>query len=152
MGLPKRPFPPPETAVGEVRREGLNRAQGTRALQALVPDMSIVMPAGGVARGGQGIGGGGGGAEGAEDRVGAPGGAALAGQGSRVLHELKVISCNSTRYKPSWQKRAVDVRALKLPTEYLGKARTADRRQGVRLGRWAGWSPSWWGWGLSGVS
>ena len=92
------------------------------------------MPAGGVARGGQGIGGGGGGAEGAEDRVGAPGGAALAGQGSRVLHELKVISCNSTRYKPSWQKRAVDVRALKLPTEYLGKARTADRRQGVQPG------------------
>ena len=120
--------------AGEVRQEGLNRAQGNRALQALVPDMAIVMPAGGVARGGLGVGGGGGGAEGAEERVGGPGGAALAGQGSRVLHELKVISCNSTRYKPSWKKRAVDVRALKLPDEYLEKARAADRRQGVQPG------------------
>ena len=36
----------------EVRQEGLNRAQGNLALQALVPDMAIVMPAGGIARGG----------------------------------------------------------------------------------------------------
>ena len=76
----------------------------------------------------------GGGAEGAKERVGWPGGAALAGQGSRVLHKLKVISCNSTRYNPSWKKRAVDVRALKLPDEYLEKARAADCRQGVQQG------------------
>ena len=117
-----------------VRQEGLNRARGNPALQALLPDMAIVMPAGGVARGGPGVGGGGGGGEGAEERVGGPGGDALAGQGSRVLHELKIISCNSTRYKPSWEKRAVDVRALQLPGEYLNKARAAYRRQGIQQG------------------
>ena len=92
------------------------------------------MPAAGIARGGAGIGGGGDRAEGAGERVGAPGGAALAGQSSGVLHELKVISCNSTRYKPTWKKRAVDVRAQKLPAEYLQKARAADRRSGTAEG------------------
>ena len=58
----------------------------------------------------------------------------MAGQGTRVLYELKIISCNSTHYKPSWEKRAVDVCSLQLAVEYLGKARAADRRQGVRQG------------------
>ena len=75
--------------------------------------------------------------------MGAPGGAALAGQGSRVLHELKVISCNSTCYKPTWQQRAVNMRALKLPTEYLAKARAADRRQGAQPME-AGWMEASW--------
>ena len=100
----------------------------------MVPDMRITMPAVGLARGGAGIGGGGGRAEGAGERVGAPGAAALAGQASRVLHELKVISCNSTRYKPTWKERAVDVRARMLPLDYLKKARAADRRSGAAEG------------------
>ena len=120
--------------AGEVRQEGLSRAEKNRALQAMVPDMRITMPAVGLARGGAGIGGGGGRAEGAGERVGAPGAAALAGQASRVLHELKVISCNSTRYKPTWKERAVDVRARMLPSEYLKKARAADRRSGAAEG------------------
>ena len=45
-----------------------------------------------------------------------------------------MISCNSTRYKPTWKKRAVDVRAQKLPAEYLQKARAADRRSGTAEG------------------
>ena len=44
-----------------------------------------------------------------------------------VLHEVKVISCNQTRYKPTMKKRAVDIRAEKLQQEYLLKAREADR-------------------------
>ena len=63
-----------------------------------------------------------------------PGGIGLAGQSSAVLHELKVISSSRTRYKPSWEKRAVDVRSDQLNGEYLAKARAADRRQGVREG------------------
>ena len=63
-----------------------------------------------------------------------PGGVGLAGQSSAVLHELKVISSSRTRYKPSWEKRAVDVRSDQLNGEYLAKARAADRRQGVRDG------------------
>ena len=43
------------------------------------------------------------------------------------MHEVKVISCNKTRYKPSSQKRAVDSRADLLPQEYLRKARAADQ-------------------------
>ena len=70
-----------------------------------------------------------------EARVGAPGGAGLAGQASAVLHELKVISCSRSRYKPSWKRRAVDVRADKLPDEYTAKAKAADRRQGVPEGQ-----------------
>ena len=46
---------------------------------------------------------------------------------SPVLHEAKVISCSKTRYKPSWTKRAVEVRASALQEEYLKKARAADR-------------------------
>jgi hypothetical protein len=59
--------------AGEVRQEGLSRAESNRTLQAMVPDLAITMPAVGVARGGAGVGGGGGTAEGAGERVGAPG-------------------------------------------------------------------------------
>ena len=44
-----------------------------------------------------------------------------------VLHEVKVISCNKTRYKPNSKKRAVDARAGILQEDYLSKARKADR-------------------------
>ena len=44
-----------------------------------------------------------------------------------VLHELKIISCSKTRYKPNSPKRAVDLRADLLPQEYLNKARAADQ-------------------------
>ena len=44
-----------------------------------------------------------------------------------VLHEVKVISCSKTRYKPNSNKRAVDFRADHLQQEYLVKAREADR-------------------------
>ena len=46
---------------------------------------------------------------------------------SPVLHELKVISCSKTRYKPTWERRAVDVRAGNLQHEYIMMARGADR-------------------------
>ena len=60
---------------------------------------------------------------------GGPGaGAAGGGQSSRVLHELKVISCSTTRYKPTCEARAVDRRASQLQKEYIQKARAADRR------------------------
>ena len=43
------------------------------------------------------------------------------------MHELKCISSNGTRYKPTWTERAVDVRAGKLQEEYREKAATADK-------------------------
>ena len=43
------------------------------------------------------------------------------------MHEVKIISCNKTRYKPTWTKRALDIRADKLQQECLVKAREADR-------------------------
>ena len=49
---------------------------------------------------------------------------------SQVLHELKVISSNQTRYKPSWKDRGVDKRAAQLHGEYVGKARDADQQHG----------------------
>merc|ERR1712004_137593 len=45
-----------------------------------------------------------------------------------VLHEVKIISCNKTRYDPNTPKRAVDARADLLPQEYLSKARAADQK------------------------
>ena len=45
-----------------------------------------------------------------------------------VLHELKVISCSKSRYKPSWKDRAVDRRAEHLHQEYLDKASNTDRK------------------------
>ena len=104
---------------GVMLQQGLSRAEQARQYQGIVPDMRITLP---------GVGGGGG--------VGAPGlpAGGLAGQASSVLHELKVISSSRTRYQPNWQCRAVDVRAGQLQQEYLGKARAADRRQGVQEG------------------
>ena len=51
----------------------------------------------------------------------------VGGQPRSVLHEIKVISCSQSRYKPSWEERAVDKRAGVLHQEYLVKARTADQ-------------------------
>ena len=48
-----------------------------------------------------------------------------------VLHEVKIISCSKTRYKPNSAKRAVDARADLLPQEYLTKAREADRKHNL---------------------
>ena len=47
-----------------------------------------------------------------------------------VLHELKVISCNKSRYRPSWDKRGVDKRAEEMHNLYLAKARQTDRLYG----------------------
>ena len=106
--------------AGLIQQRGLSRAEQARQFQGLVPDMRISMP--GVGNGGRG--------------VGAPGLAAggLAGQSSFILHELKIISSNKTRYRPACQQRAVDVRAAQLQGEYLTKARAADRIQGVPQG------------------
>ena len=53
-----------------------------------------------------------------------------------VLHELKVISCSKSRYKPTWKNRAVDKRAENLHQEYLDKATNTDRKfGGVEEGR-----------------
>ena len=115
---------------GLINQPGLSRAERARDLQGLVPDLRVLLP--GAAVRGAGPGGGGGAVGG---RVGAPGGAALAGQATAVLHEVKVISCSRSRYKPGWTRRAVDVRASQLQSEYLGKARRADRRQGTPAGQ-----------------
>ena len=118
--------------VADMRQPGLSRAEQGRQLQGIVPDLRITMPAVAV-----------GPSFGVNDdeeeekrlaRVGGPGGLGLAGQTSAVLHELKIISANGSRYKPTWTDRAVDVRASKLQEEYLIKARAADRRQGVTEG------------------
>ena len=58
----------------------------------------------------------------------------LASLALSVLHELKIISSSRSRYRPTCEKRAVDVRAGQLQGEYLMKARAADRRQGVPEG------------------
>ena len=63
----------------------------------------------------------------------------IEGQSRPVLHELKVISCSKSRYKPSWTDRAVDRRAAALHQEYLDKARAADQQYGgvePGLGQW----------------
>ena len=97
-----------------LQQQGLSRAEKARQYQGIVPDLRIKMP--GVGRGqGQGA-------------PGLPAGG-LAGQASSVLHEVKVISSSRTRYNPTWQKRAVDVRADQLQGEYVTKAGAADRRQ-----------------------
>ena len=44
-----------------------------------------------------------------------------------VLHEVKIISCNKTRYKPTLMKRAVNIRSDKLQQEYIKKNREADQ-------------------------
>jgi hypothetical protein len=55
----------------------------------------------------------------------------------QVFHELKVISCSKTRYKPTMVvDRAVDKRAGQLHREYQEKARKTDRDfGGVEEGR-----------------
>ena len=75
--------------AGVMHQPGLSRAEQARQYQGLVPDMRITMPGVGYEGGG----------------VGAPGlpAGGLAGQSSAVLHELKVISCSSTRYRPTRQ-------------------------------------------------
>ena len=44
-----------------------------------------------------------------------------------VLHELKVISCSKSRYKPTMDDRAVNKRAGQLHREYQEKAKKTDR-------------------------
>ena len=51
----------------------------------------------------------------------------VGGETRQVLHELKIISSNQSRYKPSWEERGVDKRAGQLHQEYLAKARRADQ-------------------------
>ena len=115
-----------------LQQQGLSRAEKARQYQGIVPDLRIKMP--GVGRGqGQGA-------------PGLPAGG-LAGQASSVLHEVKVISSSRTRYNPTWQKRAVDVRADQLQGEYVTKARLqTDARMVLRQG-WGGWSRSSYLWG-----
>ena len=103
---------------GLVRQEGLSRLERAKQRQGLVPDLRIAVAPQAVADAevardlrtrGAGIRGGGGTVEGG------------------VLHEVKLISSNKTRYKPNSQKRAVDARADLLPKEYLDKAKHADQ-------------------------
>ena len=90
---------------GLVRQEAWSRVERNRQQQALVPDMRITMP------------------DPAE------------GNTRPVLHEVKVISANKSRYKPNSMGRAVDLRASTLQHEYEMKARAADRLSGVTQGR-----------------
>ena len=46
------------------------------------------------------------------------------------MHEIKVISCSQSRYKPSWKNRGVDKRADDLHKEYVDKAKKADQQHG----------------------
>ena len=57
----------------------------------------------------------------------------MAWRGNRGRYCTSVKLCRS-RYKPGWEKRAVDVRAGQIQQEYVKKARGADRRQGVPEG------------------
>ena len=50
------------------------------------------------------------------------------------MHELKVISANRSRYNLNSEGRAVDIRASRLPQEYLAKARAVDRLSGSVAG------------------
>ena len=93
-----------------IRQEGLSRLERIQQRQGLAPDMRIAVAAG-------------------REEGGGPGAGALGGaQSSRVLHKLKVISCSTTRYKPTCAERAVHRRASQLQKEYVQKARAADRR------------------------
>ena len=82
---------------GLVRQEGWSRVERARQRQTMVPDMRITM------------------LDPTEGCV------------RPILHELKCISANKSRYKPTSEERAVDVRASKLQQEYIMKARAADR-------------------------
>ena len=53
-----------------------------------------------------------------------------------MLHEIKVISCNQTRYKPSLETRAVAKRADQLHQEYVEKQKLLIRNlEGLSLVR-----------------
>ena len=54
----------------------------------------------------------------------------VGGQSGGVLHEIKCISSNQSRYKSSWQERAVDKRANQLHDLYVAKARKVDQMHG----------------------
>ena len=54
----------------------------------------------------------------------------VGGQLRPVLHEIKVISCSRSRYRPSWPERAVFKRAEVIHQEYVEKARSADQLYG----------------------
>ena len=104
---------------GLVRQEGLSRIERAQQRQSLVPDLRIAIQPQAVAD-----------EEVARDLRMRGGGAMRGGGGTvegRVLHEVKIISCSKTRYKPNSPKRAVDSRADLLPQEYLNKARAADQ-------------------------
>ena len=98
---------------GAVRQQGLSRMEAAKQRQSLVPDLRIAVQPLAVAE-----------AEVARGRPARGLGGAVEGG---VLHEVKIISCNKTRYKPTLTKRAVDIRAGKLQQEYVVKAREADR-------------------------
>ena len=50
-----------------------------------------------------------------------------------MLHEIKVISCNQTRYKPSLETRAVAKRADQLHQEYVEKQKLVDYEMGFTI-------------------
>ena len=100
---------------GLIRQNGISRMERAQQRQSLVPDLRIAISPQAVAD-----------VEVARGVRGGPRGGGGTVEGG-VLHEVKVISCNKTRYKPSSQKRAVDSRADLLPQEYLRKARAADQ-------------------------
>ena len=103
---------------GLVRQEGLSRMEQAQQRQSLVPDLRIAIQPQAVAD-----------EEVARDLRMRGGGAPRGGGGTvDVLHEVKVISCSKTRYKPNSPKRAVDARADLLPQEYLNKAKAADQK------------------------
>ena len=105
---------------GLVRQEGLSRIERAQQRQSLVPDLRIAIQPQAVAD-----------EEVTRDLRMRRGGAMRGGGGAvegGVLHEVKIISCNKTRYNPNSPKRAVDARADLLPQEYLNKARAADQK------------------------
>ena len=89
---------------GLIRQEGMSGFEKARQWQALVPNMRITVL----------------------DPV--------FGVLRPVLHELKVISANKSRYKPNSTLRAVDSRASLLQKEYLDKAKAADIKSGTAVG------------------
>ena len=101
-----------------------NHIERAQQRQSLVPDLRIAIQPQAVAD-----------AEVARDlRIRGGAGAVRGGGGTvegGVLHEVKIISCSKTRYKPNSTKRAVDARADLLPQEYLTKAREADRKHNL---------------------
>ena len=131
---------------GVVCQAALSRMERAQQRQTLVPDLRITVPPLTVVVGGRGVNLGeevedGDSQEEQGEEPVAPA-AVWAGRFTRVapiLHEVKCISSNGSRYKPTWKKRAVDVRASKLPEEYRTKAATADRRHnGVEEGEVGG--------------